>query len=217
MIDSVYVQRDGPWAGLFMGIGYVNIQHPDKKLPKQQAQTWLIPKYYTLLPKLGFDTVDAWLDIKGAKDDDKYCFYGTRVGMYSTANKKTEGPWKITDKFPALGAAQFDIIDAAMHVPGSDHEVYFFRGTKYVKVHMGDNRITSGPANIVDKWPGLAQAGFDCVDAIWELPGNEGQTIFFRGFKSVRVKVVSREADRIISGPEPITTTWKGLCPWVTQ
>lgn len=65
----------------------------------------------------------------------------------------------------SLSDAGFDTIDAAMSVPGGKDEAYLFRGTKYVRIDVANDKITYGPAKLVDEWPGLTQAGFDSVDA----------------------------------------------------
>ncbi|KAL4906364.1 hypothetical protein BDW74DRAFT_177378 [Aspergillus multicolor] len=68
---------------------------------------------------LGFQFVDSWLTY----GKDEYMFYGTRVGIFGGGNKPTEGPSKITERFPMLhDAPGFDIIDAVMKVPGEEHE-----------------------------------------------------------------------------------------------
>lgn len=84
-----------------------------------------------------------------------------------------------------------------MNVPGSDHEVYFFRGTKYVKIHLQDDRITSGPASLADKWPGLTKACFDSIDTIMMVPDSTDDAYFFRGNKIVMIQLY----------PDP--RTWK--------
>ncbi|KAL4885961.1 hypothetical protein BJY04DRAFT_214154 [Aspergillus karnatakaensis] len=86
---------------------------------------------WTVLQDLGFGTVDAFLPLP-------------------LTGKEHEALGKITDKLKALEKAGFDIVDAVIHVPRDDQEVYFFRGTQYVKIHLEDDRITHGPVKIAN-------------------------------------------------------------------
>ena len=130
---------------------------------------------------------------------------------------KADGPWKITEKLTSLTQAGFDTVDAALNVPGKKHQVYFFRGTKYVKVHLEDDRLVKGPKSLAHGWPELANAGFDAVDTAVEVPGTANQVIFFRGKKSITVEIVSGGDNRVVKGPESILTDWNGAFDWLSK
>lgn len=172
------------------------------------------------LEQLGFSNADAWLPVREAgAEHEKYVFYGDSFGRITLdpPTRKVDGPWKIADKITSLGKAGFDTVDAALNVPGAEHEVYFFRGTNYVKIHLKDDRITWGPTSLAKGWPGLTKAGFDTVDTVLEVPGKSDEVLFFRGKKSVTLKVVSRQDDQIVSGPDSILTNWKGAFDWLSK
>jgi hypothetical protein len=100
-------------------------------------------------------------------------------------------------------------------VPGSDHEAYFSRGTRYVKIHLKDNKITGRPGNIAGDWPGLTQAGFDCVDAFF-VPEAAGAGVWvFRGNKVAKIRVVEGQPDQLIINPTLIKTAFPTLYSFV--
>ena len=173
------------------------------------------------LEQLGFSNADAWLPVRGepGAEHEKYVFYGASFGRITLdpPTRKVGGPWKITDKITCLGKAGFDTIDAALNVPGKEHEVYFFRGTKYAKAHLKDDRLTWGPSSIAQGWPELSKAGFDAIDTVLEVPGTSNQVLFFRGKKSVTAEVVSGGDERIVKGPDNILTDWNGAFDWLPK
>lgn len=173
------------------------------------------------LEQLGFSNADAWLPIRGeaGAEYDKYVFYGSSFGRITLdpPTRKVGGPWKITDKLTSLGKAWLDSIDAALNVPGKGHEVYFFRGSQYVRVNVKEDRMVYDPASLAKGCPGLTKVGFDAVDTLLEVPGKSNQVIFFRGKKSVTAEVVAGHDDRILAGPESILADWKGAFDWFSK
>ncbi|KAJ5814281.1 Hemopexin-like domain-containing protein [Penicillium pulvis] len=192
------------------GLYFSEMKFPERKLFATSSTL----RNFGALAHAKFPTLDAALPIRGTYNEF-YLFYGTQVAYWGYGDTQThDGPWKITDKFKSLGKAGFDIIDAAMHVPGKDDEAFFFRGTSYVKIHLKDDRITSGPDSLVNKWPGLTQAGFDAVDAIMPVPDKSDEFYFFRANKLATIKVTTGAPDQIVDGPENLVSSEYGVTAW---
>lgn len=87
-------------------------------------------------------------------------------------------------------------------------KVFMFHGNSYLGYDRGEDRLDEGyPLPIANNWPGLAEAGFDEIDAA--LNTGHGKVYFFRGGQYMRYDVV---ADRADDGyPQPIANNWPGI------
>ncbi|KAE8330697.1 Hemopexin [Aspergillus sergii] len=220
MVDAAFYQEDIQEAYVFSGRRYARVKWTP--YTGEEKITWgpaKIADYWPGITKAGFGTVEAVLPIQGVKTEF-YFFFGGRVARikFSPGGNDTvvEGPLKITDKWKSLSDAGFDTIDAAMSVPGGQNEAYLFRGTKYVRIDVANDKITYGPAKLVDEWPGLTQVGFDSVDAAIPVPNAkvDGETYFFKGSQYARIQVIRSGADKVTWGPHPIADYWKTL-DWI--
>ncbi|KAE8166621.1 Hemopexin [Aspergillus tamarii] len=215
MVDAAFVQDDIEEAYVFSGRRYARIKWTP--YTAEEKITWgpaKISENWPAITKAGFGTVEAVLPIPDVRTDF-YFFFGGRVARVKFSpghdDAITEGPLKITEKWKSLSSAGFDTIDSAMVVPGQKDEAYLFKGTKYVRINVKDDKITFGPANLADEWPGLTQAGFDSVDAVIPVPNAkvDGEAYFFKGSQYARIQVVRSGADKLTWGPYPIADYWK--------
>lgn len=116
------------------------------------------------LAQANFDTVDAVLPAHGFKNE-AYVFSGNQYvhiwfGGDTSEERIIDGPRKIAAGWKTLEEAHFDTIDAAIPVPFTQDEVYFFSGSQYVRVkyrpNSAEEKITSGPTRIAGAWKCLA-------------------------------------------------------------
>ncbi|KAH6633877.1 Hemopexin-like domain-containing protein [Chaetomium sp. MPI-SDFR-AT-0129] len=126
------------------------------------------------------------------------------------------GPAKVTSHWKTFAQAGFTTVDAAVPVPGFPRQVYFFSGTRYVRVEYkagtSEEKIVYGPYPITEQWPSLVKAGFDTVDAILPVPGEPNQAYFFSGNQYAKIKFeAGTKNDEVLYGPTKITSEWKTL------
>lgn len=150
---------------------------------------------------------------------EQYCRVKYTPG--TSAEDITYGPTEIAQEWKTLVEAGFNTVDAAFAIrdPGYENQVYFFSGTKYVRIKFipgtPQEEILSGPTDIVSGWASLDRAGFDTVDAVLPItdPGYEGQAYVFRGDQYVRIKVNPgvHRGDVITYGPASIAENWPSL------
>ncbi|KAK3312374.1 Hemopexin-like domain-containing protein [Apodospora peruviana] len=150
-----------------------------------------------------------------------YFFHGAKYARVkftpsSSTEEITYGPASISQNWKTLTEAGFDSVDAALPVPGHPNQVYFFSGSKYVKIQFTpsstEERIVFGPRRIGDKWKTLAQAGFFTVDAVLPVPGHVDQAYFFSGDEYVKVRFTAGTSqEEILYGPRKIWDEWKTL------
>lgn len=145
----------------------------------------------------GFTVVDAVVPVPG-RANDAYIFSGSKyiritIDPYSLQDSLVNGPYQIADKWPSLATSKFTAIDATLPVPGKPEQVYFFRGSEYVRVifdhSLRDTIHHNGPYKIADLWPTITQAGFTTVDAAMPVPGTDNQSYIFNGSKYIRIKL----------------------------
>ncbi|KAM7190393.1 Hemopexin-like domain containing protein [Rhypophila sp. PSN 637] len=162
--------------------------------------------------------------------NEAYFFSGSRYAriQYSPGTpdeKITYGPTTIAAEWKTLEKAGFASsgIDAAMAIrdsPGHENQVYFFSGTKYLRIRFTpgtpDEELLNGPTEISSGWASLDKAGFKTVDAILPITGVEsakGEAYVFSGDQYVRVKVNPgvHRGDTIVFGPANIADEWPNL------
>ncbi|KAJ7122355.1 hypothetical protein C8R44DRAFT_831600 [Mycena epipterygia] len=120
------------------------------------------------LAKAGFKTVDAVLP-NPKNSDEAYFFFDKQYALIKVAPGTTDdaivnGPKTITDNWPSLKDAGFEVVDACLANPDNSEEAYFFSGDKYVLIKVEpattDDTIVNGPKLIAGNWPSLVKAGF---------------------------------------------------------
>ncbi|KAK3299778.1 Hemopexin-like domain-containing protein [Chaetomium fimeti] len=126
------------------------------------------------------------------------------------------GPTDIAKEWKTLVQAGFSTVDAALPVPGKPDEVYFFSGTRYVRIKFvpssPEESIVFGPANIADHWKSLIKAGFQTVDAAFPVPGHEGEAYFFSGANYAKIRFTPSSDDDVVTfGPTNTAGQWKTL------
>ena len=216
MVDAAYYRKDINQTYFFGGTRYARIKFTPGTAEEQiTVGPTKITKNWGLLKKAGFGTVDAILPHPSA-ENEAYFFSGSQYIRAKVLDDTiVYGPSKTTDVWKCFGEAGFDTIDAAFLVPGSPAEAYVFRGVKYIRINIWDDKIIYGPSNIREVWPGLGEAGFDTVDAALAVPGkDDGETYFFKGDRYVKARVVAGSSDKITWGPYPIEDYWKTL-DWI--
>jgi hypothetical protein len=153
--------------------------------------------------------------------NEAYFFHGTKYARIRFVPSSPDeqiifGPASVAHEWKTLARAGFTTIDAALPVPGHVNQVYFFSGTRYVRVEFTpgtpEERIVFGPANIADEWKALVKAGFETVDAILPVPGHEGQAYFFSGNQYAKISFVpGTPTEDVQYGPASIVGEWKTL------
>ncbi|KAJ5481520.1 Hemopexin [Penicillium sp. IBT 31633x] len=160
-VDAILPVEDSPdEMFVFHGTKVAQI----KVVPETNDDTvvggpWLIAEKFKALASTGYDTIDAAMPVP-KKPGEAYIFRGTNyVKINVNTHKIVYGPAKISVEWPALTAAGFDSVDAALPVPQDDRGLtYFFRGDKYVKLEViasAPDKPSFGPAPIQDYWKSL--------------------------------------------------------------
>jgi hypothetical protein len=152
---------------------------------------------------------------------EAYFFHGAKYAKIRFVPSSPDeqivfGPASVPQKWKTLAQAGFTSVDAALPVPGHEGEVYFFSGTRYVRIKFvpgtAEERIVFGPANIADEWKSLAKAGFATVDAVLPVPGHNGQAYFFSGNQYAKISFVpGTPTEELVYGPVSIVNEWKTL------
>ncbi|ODM21111.1 hypothetical protein SI65_04164 [Aspergillus cristatus] len=116
-------------------------------------------------PQTSASSVDTVVPVPDHKDQ-LYVFFGGRylkIKIDDNLNDTSvnSGARTIPSGWKSLEKAGFDTVDAAVVVPGTANQLYFFPG--------------------LEGWPNLVEAGFYGVDAIVESPGGGDVYYVFRG------------------------------------
>ncbi|QRV90651.1 hemopexin domain protein [Ceratobasidium sp. AG-Ba] len=164
----------------------------------------------------GFKRVDAALPIPGQVNhtyvfsEDKYCtiFFNPGSndnGVLGRVHSITE--WK------SLVKAGFTQINAAMMVPGTTDEAYFFSGNEFCRVRFkpgasSPDELLDGPHMIRDRWEHL---GFPRVDRIVPNPEHPDRAYVFYGDQCAQIRFVPGGEVEIWYGPKPTAQYWKSL------
>lgn len=152
---------------------------------------------------------------------EAYFFHGAKYARIRFVPSSPDeqiiyGPAEIAREWKTLAQAGFSTIDAALPVPDHQGQVYFFSGTRYVRVEFTPGtpteRIVFGPANIADEWKSLVKVGFETVDAVLPVPGHDGQAYFFSGNQYAKISFVpGTPTEEVVFGPRIIVDEWKTL------
>ncbi|KAL2129735.1 hypothetical protein VTI74DRAFT_7398 [Chaetomium olivicolor] len=155
------------------------------------------------------------------RSGEAYFFHGAKYAKIRFVPSSPDeqiiyGPAEVAHEWKTLAQAGFTTIDAALPVPGHEGEVYFFSGTRYVRIKFvpgtPEESIVYGPANIADEWKSLAKAGFETVDAVLPVPGHEGQAYFFSGNQYAKIRFTpGTPTEEVTYGPTSIVGQWKTL------
>ncbi|MEV6841095.1 hemopexin repeat-containing protein [Streptomyces sp. NPDC051133] len=100
-------------------------------------------------------------------------------------------------------------IDAVCGVPGSPTDLYLFKGDKYLRYRVGEEKITSGPKSLADGWSGLKNTAFaGGIDAASLSPDSTTDVYLFKGNQYLRYRTGE---EKITSGPKSLADGWSGL------
>ncbi|MBS1697367.1 MAG: hypothetical protein JST25_03075 [Actinobacteria bacterium] len=166
MTYAYFIAGDA-YARWTIGGGVVDVGYP-----KPIAQGW------SNIGGTGFDGgVDAAVDLGTGK---LYFFLGAAYARIDNASNTVEAAgMPIAGNWPGMAENGFgDALDAAVN--NGDGSVCFFRGDQCLLYDIGADSVSTGPAPIAERWPGLVGTGFDegldtAVD--W----GDGTVYFFRG------------------------------------
>lgn len=127
-------------------------------------------------------SVDAAVSLNA---DNAYFFKGTQYIRYETKTGKVAGPPKaISGNFSGNWPSSWTSVDAAVNLDNGN--VYFFRGTQYIRYNIAQGKITGNPApiegNFAGGWP-----KWPSVDAAVNY-GN-GHVYFFRNDQYFRYTI----------------------------
>ena len=140
------------------------------------------------LSEAGFDAPDAvWVKLPVSGE------VGPRpdVGQAGTNQMAAAGLRPITGTGRARGGG-IRLIDAAVN--WGNRKAYFFRAGQYVRYDITTDRVDPGyPLPIAGNWPGLAEAGFDSIDAA--VNWGNGKAYFFRAGHYVRYDITADRVD----------------------
>ncbi|KAI1906946.1 hypothetical protein LOZ65_006811 [Ophidiomyces ophidiicola] len=159
--------------------------------------------------------------------DEAYFFKDTRyLRMWwkpgTPEERKIFGPATISQEWKVVREAGFTRIDAMLPSTRDPQKYYAFSGSRYVRGSFVPGTPTEsklfGPANIVDEWKTLRDAGFDCVDAVLPIrstdpaAGFEEEAYFFCGTRYLRMRWTPQTPrEELLFGPAPIAAEWKTL------
>lgn len=84
------------------------------------------------------------------------------------------------------------VASAALNVPNTNYDTYFFKGDQYIRMHWNPTTLNSdtniqGPAKFADDSPALKSTGFSYIDAVLPIPGNDQQAHFFSGSRYAKI------------------------------
>ncbi|MET9504160.1 hemopexin repeat-containing protein [Streptomyces sp. NPDC006622] len=139
---------------------------------------------------------------------DLYLFKGDQYLRYHVGNEKiTSGPKSLADGWSGLKGTTFTSgIDAACSVPDNSTDLYLFKGDQYLRYHVGNEKITSGPKSLADGWSGLKDTTFTFgISAACSVPSEPTNLYLFKDDKYLSYRVTD---EKIVSGPKSLADVW---------
>ncbi|QRV97889.1 hemopexin domain protein [Ceratobasidium sp. AG-Ba] len=192
-----------------------NSRHDEQSLaavPTQFANDW------HSLKEAGFTQIDAILPIPGT-DHRAYFFSGSqyaRIGFVPGTAGEDQiygGVRPIAENWKSLAKAGFGHLDAALLVPNSQNQAYFFSGEKYCRVSFQegsqeDDELLDGPKSISEGWPAIP---FHSIDAIFPEPRTHINFYVFSGTKYAKIVIGEGGKQELITGPTDVAPDWPAL------
>ncbi|MWA16126.1 hypothetical protein [Streptomyces sp. BA2] len=142
---------------------------------------------------------------------DIYLFRDSQYVRYTVRNETIDfGPADIAANWPGLRGTSFTSgIGAACKVPGSNSDIYLFRGSQYIRYNVSKEKREHGPASISANWPGLQGTSFTSdIEAAVNRPNSSTDVYLFKGSQHVRYDL---NRERIVFGPASIPANWPAL------
>ncbi|WHM37848.1 hemopexin repeat-containing protein [Streptomyces sp. BPTC-684] len=169
--------------------------------------------------------IDGAVAVPGSKSD-LYLFKGDGYVRYNTGND-TVDKWgeggkllSLADHWPGLKGTGFETgIDAAVEVPGSWDSVYLFKGSKYLRYNVQEDKVEkwggdTGVLSLADHWPGLKGTGFENgFTAATVVPGSRDSVYLFKGSDYLRYNVQEDKVEKWggDTGVLSLADHWPGL------
>ncbi|MFF4418331.1 hemopexin repeat-containing protein [Streptosporangium sp. NPDC001559] len=136
--------------------------------------------------------------------EDQYLKYSADAETILIGPDTVSGNWHGLD-----GTAFTSGIGAACLVPDGGDDVYFFRGSKYVRYDTDDEEH-DGVKDIATSWPGLKGTIFTSdIEAACQVPGSSSDVYLFKGDQVVRYNV--RTETMVYDGPWRISVAFPDL------
>lgn len=134
---------------------------------------------------------------------------GAKAATTSTAPAALQTK-ALADGWPALKGTVFASgIDAVCGVPDNPTDLYLFKGDKYLRYKVSEEKIISGPKSLGDGWSGLKGTAFaGGIDAASLAPDNPTDVYLFKGDQYLRY---GTGQEKITSGPKSLADGWSGL------
>ncbi|KAG9100975.1 hypothetical protein FS749_011255 [Ceratobasidium sp. UAMH 11750] len=174
-------------------------------------------KEWKTLKEAGFDRIDGILPIPGTKDKayffcrDKYA--RIQFTPSSSEEQTLGGVRTIADNWHSLAKAGFERVDAAMIVPGTTDQAFFFCGNEFCRVSFKEgasspDELLDGPHMIRDRWSGL---DFQTIDTIVPSPTSAKHAYVFSKDRAARVILVPGGGVQTDVGPSKAADYWPSL------
>lgn len=213
MVDAVCRVPGKSEAYFFSGTRFMRVKYTsgEADFPVYENGKHIRSEWKTLGAH-NIGVVDAVVQVPG-ESHDIYVFSGAkylrlRMDKNDLSDSVVTPLTPIESEWKTLARYGFDRIDAAMVVPGSENNIYFFRGKEWIDVSRSDKLIASG--TIKESWPSLVEAGFETVDAI--LPNEDDTYYVFSGDKYVRIRMKKSVDEK--AGPVRDLNQWASLTNW---
>ncbi|CAG8140509.1 unnamed protein product [Penicillium salamii] len=218
MVDAAYRMAGKNEYYIFAGRHYGRVKMTPPDHESLVSGPKLITKGWNTLNNSGFGSVNTVVPVPG-HDDQLYVFFGGRY-VHIRLDKYDDsfvidGAHSIESGWKALVQTGFDTVDAALKVPGSDTDIYFFRGLHYVRINSSSGKLMGKVTPIKTGWPSIVKAGFDSVDAIVSIIDQPGHYYVFYGSRYAVVRLDNAGHDTLISAAKPISDGWTSLDDWV--
>ncbi|CAG7924600.1 unnamed protein product [Penicillium olsonii] len=218
MVDAAYRVPGKNEYYIFAGRHYGRLMMTSPGHDDIVAGPKMITRGWNTLNKCGFGAVNTVVPVPG-HDDQLFVFFGGRYVHIKLDNYDdsfvVDGAQPMESGWKALVHAGFDTVDAALRVPGSDTDIYFFRGLHYVRMNCATGKLTGKVTPIKTGWPSVVKAGFDCVDAMVSVIDRPGHYYVFYGSQYAVIGLDNAGHDTLVSNAKPISEGWMSLDEWV--